>query len=62
MQTMSPIRKDFLATNLRNQLSRLRSILNNNIEGEEYIDCNFTNESLKEIEVSLRRIRRICEN
>ena len=37
MNTMSPIRKDFLASNLRNQLGRLSNILNS-IEEERLID------------------------
>ncbi|MDD5115883.1 MAG: hypothetical protein PHW98_02315 [Candidatus Omnitrophica bacterium] len=58
MNTMSPIRKDFLASHLRSQLSRLNSILNN-IE-EERLDGECASESLREVELNLRQIRRLC--
>ena len=59
MDTMSPIRKDFLASNLRNQLGRLSNILNN-IEEERLIDGKSANDSLKEVEMNLRQIRKLC--
>jgi hypothetical protein len=59
MNTMSPIRKDFLASNLRSQLGRLSSILTN-IEEERLIDGEFTSDSLKEVELNLRQIRKLC--
>jgi len=55
---MSPIRKDFLASNLRSQLGRLSSILNN-IE-EERLDGECASDSLKEVELNLRQIRKLC--
>jgi len=58
MNTMSPIRKDFLASNLRSQLGRLSSILNN-IE-EERLDGECASDSLKEVELNLRQIRKLC--
>ncbi len=58
MNTMSPIRKDFLASNLRNQLGRLSSILNN-IE-EVQVDAECVSYSLKEVELSLRQMRKLC--
>jgi hypothetical protein len=58
MNTMSPIRKDFLASHLRSQLSRLNSILNN-IE-DERLDGECASESLREVELNLRQIRRLC--
>ncbi len=59
MNTMSPIRKDFLASNLRDQLGRLSSILNN-IEEERVIDGECASNSLKEVELNLRQIRKLC--
>ena len=59
MNTMSPIRKDFLASNLRAQLGRLSSILNN-IEEERLIDGECASDSLKEVELNLRQIRKLC--
>ena len=58
---MSPIRKDFLASNLRNQLGRLSNILNS-IEEERLIDSECASDSLKEVESNLRQIRKLCMN
>jgi len=59
MNTMSPIRKDFLASNLRSQLDRLTGILNN-IEEEMLVDAEYTSDSLKQVELNLRQIRKLC--
>jgi len=59
MQTMSSIRRDFIATHLRSQLNRLRRFLDN-IEEEERLDPGYADEALKEVEVGLRRIRKLC--
>jgi hypothetical protein len=59
MNTLSPIRKDFLANNLRSQLSRLSSVLNN-IEEEKLTVGECASNSLKEIELNLRKIRKLC--
>ncbi len=61
MNAMSSIRRDFVATNLRSQLSRLSSILGS-IEEENKVDCGYAYESLKEIEANLRQIRKLCGN
>lgn len=58
MNCMSGIRRDFVATYLRSQLKRLCGVLDN-IE-EEKADCEFTYESLREIEANLRHIRKLC--
>jgi len=59
MQAMSSIRRDFVASHLRSQLNRLRSVLEN-IEEEEHIDSGYADESLKQIEMTLRSIRKLC--
>jgi len=59
MNTMSPIRKDFLASNLRSQLGRLSRILSN-IEEERLVDGGCASDSLKEVELNLRQIRKLC--
>jgi hypothetical protein len=59
MNIMSPIRKDFLASNLRLQLSRLSNLLNN-IEEERLIDGESASDSLKEVELNLHQIRKLC--
>jgi len=61
MNIMSPIRKDFLASNLRDQLGRLSNILSN-IEEERLIDGECASDSLKEVELNLRQIRKLCGN
>ncbi len=58
MQTMSSVRRDFVASHLRSQLGKLRGILDS-IEEEE-VDSVYTYESLKEIEIGLRAIRKVC--
>lgn len=60
MQTTSPIRKDFITSNLRSQIEKLRSVLGD-MEDKNEVDCVFTFESLKEIEGNIRSIRKICE-
>ena len=59
MNAISPIRKDFLASNLRSQLGRLSCILNN-IEEERVVDFECAGNSLKEVELNLRQIRKLC--
>lgn len=59
MPGMSTIRRDFVASHLRSQITRLQAVLDN-IENEERVDCGYTDESLKEIEEGLRKIRKLC--
>jgi hypothetical protein len=61
MQAMSPIRRDFVASHLRSQLSRLRNVLES-IEEEGQIDSGYADESLRQIEMTLRNIRKSCLN
>ena len=61
MQSMSMMRKDFVASYLRSQLNRLQDVLDN-IEEESKVECDFATDSLKEVETSLRKIRKICLN
>lgn len=59
METMSPIRRDFVASHLRSQLGMLRRIIGN-MEAKDAIDRFYANESLREIEANLRQIRKLC--
>ncbi len=59
MQLMSMMRKDFVASYLRSQLNRLQDVLNN-IEEESKVECDFATDSLREVETSLRKIRKMC--
>jgi hypothetical protein len=59
MQTMSTIRREFVATHIRSQINQLRRILTN-IEEENTVDGAFTQDVLREIEAHLRQIRKLC--
>jgi hypothetical protein len=59
MRTLSNIRVDYIANYIRKQLHNLRHILDN-IEKDEKFDCDYTQESIKDIETNLRKIRRLC--
>lgn len=59
LQTMSSIRRDFVASHLRSQINRLRTILQS-IEAEDSVECEYASESLREIESTLRTIRKLC--
>ena len=61
MQVMSSIRKEFVASHLRSQVNQLCKLLDNIEEGDS-IDCEFANDSLKEIETGLRQIRKVCSD
>ena len=61
MQSMSMMRKDFVASYLRSQLNRLQDVLDN-IEEENKVECGFATDSLREVETSLRKIRKMCAN
>ncbi len=61
IQAMSPIRKDFIAANLRVQINRLMKLLNS-VEEHYDFEQDYTNESLKDIENNLRQIRKLCAN
>lgn len=60
MQTMTGMRKDFVASHLRSQYNRLRSVIQN-IENDDMLD-GYAQESLKQIEFNLRHIRKLCEH
>lgn len=61
IQDISSVRKDFLASQLRTQLSRMNTILQN-FGDEEKVDCGYMFASLREIETNLRHIRKFCTN
>ena len=60
-QVMSMVRKDFVASHLRSQLTRLQNVLDN-IEEKNKVECNFAEGSFKEVETSLCSIRKMCAN
>ena len=59
MQTMSNIRRDFVATHLRSQINSLGKILEH-IEKEKDFEFDYADESLKGVENNLRQLRKIC--
>lgn len=59
IQMIPTIRQDFIAVHLRTQINRLHHVLDN-MEQKEGVDYDFTNKSLKDVEISLRYIRKIC--
>lgn len=61
MKVMSNIHLDFVATNLRLQIERLNSILGA-IEDQGKIDRDYTQESLKKIEINIHQLRKLCLN
>ena len=61
MQAMSAIRKDFIASHLRSQINSLQNILDD-IEEQNKVDCGYARESLKDIEIKLRQLRKLCVN
>ena len=58
---MSGIRRDFLVSHLRTQISRLCSILND-LEEENKVDFSYAHESLKDVEAHLRQLKKLCSN
>jgi septation ring formation regulator EzrA len=56
---MTGIRRDFLASHLRTQISRLSSILND-IDEENKADFTYAHEALKEVEEHLHQLRKLC--
>lgn len=60
MNMIPNMRWDFIASSMRLQVNKLRNILDN-IE-EDNIDCDYTYESIKQIEDNLRQIRKLCVN
>jgi hypothetical protein len=59
MNTITSVRKEFLASRLRLQMDRLGNILGA-IEEESKVDCDYVYESLKKIEGNLRQARKMC--
>lgn len=59
IRNMSTLKNDFVASHLRSQINRLNSLLGN-IEDENRVDRDYARKSLKEIEIDLRQIRKLC--
>ena len=58
MNRMSTIRRDFIASSLRSNINRLRGVLENL---EEDAEERYAEESIKQIEVGLRQLRKLCQ-
>ncbi len=59
METILNMRKEFIISNLRSQITNLLSVLKN-LEDAEKIEGEYTNETLKKVELDLRQIRKLC--
>ena len=57
VKEVSGIRKEFMASSIKSQMNRFTRILNV-IENDDVVDTGHFDSSLKEIEISLRRIRK----
>lgn len=57
IRALTGIHRDFIASNLRSQMHRLASVLTC-IEEEGGLDCDYTDTSLRDIESSVREIRK----
>ena len=57
MQLSTTLQKDYVASNIRAQLIVLRTALEG-LERAESVDNDFLHTSLKEVESSIRRLRR----
>ena len=57
VKEVSGIRKEFMASSIKSQMNRFSRILNV-IENDDVVDTGHFDSSLKEIEISLRRIRK----
>lgn len=59
MQTMIGTRRDFVLTKLCEQIEHLRSVLKY-IKQSKPVEDSFADNSLKEVESNLRKIRKLC--
>jgi hypothetical protein len=61
VKEVSGIRKEFMASSIKSQMNRFSRILNV-IENDDSVDTGYVDSSLKEIEHSLRKIRKECND
>ena len=57
MSSISNLRKDYLASNIRSQVNTLNSIINN-MEAHDYSYEEFADESLQRVIIGLVKLRR----
>ena len=57
VNTMSGMRRDFVASHLRSQIYTLQGVLKD-LENEESLSQEVTNEDLRRVEYMLRQLRR----
>jgi len=60
MNTTSSLNKDYVASHLRSQLCTLRSVLKS-IESQNLLESDYASESLKRVEINLRKLRKTCK-
>jgi uncharacterized protein YnzC (UPF0291/DUF896 family) len=61
MFTMTSLRKDYIASHLRAQVNALKSVLDA-LECSDDFDNDYTDESLKRVEINLRGMRKSLQN
>ena len=61
MDTMSSLRKDYVASYLRSQMDTLKAVLEA-MEDSNSIEDNYANESLKRVEINIRNLRKSFQN
>ncbi len=61
MYTMSSLRKDYVASYLRSQVSILKAVLEA-MENSNMIEDDFASESLKRVEINIKNLRKSLKN
>ena len=59
MEKMSGLRKDFIASHLRNQLATIKAVLDT-IESSDRVEGDYCDESLKRVATNVRQLRKLC--
>jgi hypothetical protein len=61
LDTMSSLRKDYVASYLRSQMDTLKAVLEA-MEDSNSIEDNYANESLKRVEINIKNLRKSLKN
>jgi hypothetical protein len=58
---MSRLHEDFVASHIRSQIVKLRNLVNN-LEHESGFENGYLSKNLRDVELSLRQLRKIVED
>jgi hypothetical protein len=61
VDTMTSLRKDYVASHLRSQVNTLRAVLDA-MENSNCIEDDYAGESLKRVEIDIRNLRKYIQN